>query len=66
MTRRCIKPNIASFAQIWGYRGDTDMLERMKKRGEDDMQYINNWSSGSTSTFSSKPYRPCCATRQIR
>jgi hypothetical protein len=37
MTRRCIKPNTASFAQIWGYRGDTDMLERMKKRGEDDM-----------------------------
>jgi len=44
MTRHRIKPGITGLAQINGYRGETDTLEKMKKRVEYDMQYINNWS----------------------
>ena len=44
MTRHRIKPGITGLAQIKGYRGETDTLDKMKKRVEYDMQYINNWS----------------------
>ena len=44
MTRHRIKPGITGLAQIHGYRGETDTLDKMKKRVEYDMQYINNWS----------------------
>ena len=44
MTRHRIKPGITGLAQVNGYRGETDTLEKMKKRVEYDMQYINNWS----------------------
>lgn len=44
MTRHRIKPGITGLAQINGYRGETDTLDKMKKRVEFDMQYINNWS----------------------
>ena len=44
MTRHRIKPGITGLAQIHGYRGETATLDKMKKRVEYDMQYINNWS----------------------
>ena len=44
MTRHRIKPGITGLAQINGYRGETDTLDKMQKRVEYDMQYINNWS----------------------
>ena len=44
MTRHRIKPGITGLAQINGYRGETDTLDKMKKRVEYDMRYINNWS----------------------
>ncbi len=44
MTRHRIKPGITGLAQINGYRGETDTLDKMKMRVEFDMQYINNWS----------------------
>jgi len=44
MTRHRIKPGITGLAQINGHRGETATLDKMKKRVEYDMQYINNWS----------------------
>ena len=44
MARHRIKPGITGLAQVNGYRGETDTLDKMKKRVEFDMQYINNWS----------------------
>jgi putative colanic acid biosynthesis UDP-glucose lipid carrier transferase len=44
LTRHRIKPGITGLAQINGYRGETDTLDKMKKRVEYDMQYINTWS----------------------
>lgn len=44
MQRHRVKPGITGLAQINGYRGETDTLEKMKKRLEYDLEYIENWS----------------------
>lgn len=44
LARHRIKPGMTGLAQINGYRGETDSLEKMQKRVELDLQYINNWS----------------------
>lgn len=44
MARHRIKPGITGLAQISGYRGETETLEKMAKRVELDLAYINNWS----------------------
>ncbi|MDZ7790909.1 MAG: undecaprenyl-phosphate glucose phosphotransferase [Xanthomonadales bacterium] len=44
MQRHRVKPGITGLAQIKGYRGETDTLEKMKKRLEYDLYYIENWS----------------------
>jgi putative colanic acid biosynthesis UDP-glucose lipid carrier transferase len=44
MARHRIKPGITGLAQISGCRGETDTLDKMQKRVEIDLQYINNWS----------------------
>jgi len=44
MLRHKVKPGITGWAQINGYRGETDTLEKMEKRVEYDLRYIKNWS----------------------
>jgi Undecaprenyl-phosphate glucose phosphotransferase len=44
MQRHKVKPGITGWAQINGWRGETDTLEKMKKRVEYDLHYISNWS----------------------
>ncbi|SFG92364.1 undecaprenyl-phosphate glucose phosphotransferase [Neptunomonas qingdaonensis] len=44
LARHRIKPGITGLAQIKGYRGETETLEKMQKRVELDLAYINNWS----------------------
>lgn len=44
MSRHKIKPGITGWAQVSGYRGETDTLEKMQKRVECDLHYIENWS----------------------
>ena len=44
MLRHKVKPGITGWAQIHGWRGETDTLEKMKKRVEYDLYYIENWS----------------------
>lgn len=44
MRRHKVKPGITGWAQVNGYRGETDTLEKMQKRVEYDLWYINNWS----------------------
>jgi Undecaprenyl-phosphate glucose phosphotransferase len=39
-----IKPGITGWAQINGYRGETDRLEKMEGRVEHDLYYLCNWS----------------------
>ncbi|AOE83153.1 undecaprenyl-phosphate glucose phosphotransferase [Pseudomonas sp. TCU-HL1] len=44
MARHRIKPGITGLAQINGCRGETETLDKMEKRVELDLAYINNWS----------------------
>ncbi|GEK14490.1 undecaprenyl-phosphate glucose phosphotransferase [Aliivibrio fischeri] len=44
MIRHKIKPGITGLAQINGYRGETDTLDKMEKRVEYDIKYLQNWS----------------------
>jgi putative colanic acid biosynthesis UDP-glucose lipid carrier transferase len=46
MLRHKVKPGITGLAQVHGFRGETDTLEKMQKRVEYDLQYIKNWSLG--------------------
>ncbi len=42
--RHNVKPGITGWAQIHGYRGETDTDDKMRKRVEYDLFYIDNWS----------------------
>ncbi len=44
MLRHKVKPGITGWAQVNGWRGETDTLEKMRKRVEYDLDYIRNWS----------------------
>jgi len=44
MLRHKIKPGITGWAQVNGWRGETETIEKMQKRVEHDLEYINNWS----------------------
>lgn len=46
MQRHRVKPGITGWAQINGWRGEIDSLNKMQKRVEYDLYYINNWSLG--------------------
>ncbi len=39
-----VKPGITGLAQISGWRGETDTPEKMEKRLEQDLAYVNGWS----------------------
>jgi Undecaprenyl-phosphate glucose phosphotransferase len=42
--RHKVKPGITGWAQVNGFRGETDTLEKMQRRVEFDLYYIDNWS----------------------
>jgi exopolysaccharide biosynthesis polyprenyl glycosylphosphotransferase len=42
--RHKVKPGITGWAQVSGYRGETDTIEKMQRRIECDLYYIDNWS----------------------
>jgi Undecaprenyl-phosphate glucose phosphotransferase len=42
--RHKVKPGITGWAQINGWRGETDTTEKIKKRVEHDLYYVENWS----------------------
>ena len=42
--RALVKPGITGLAQINGWRGETDTLDKMQKRVDMDLNYINNWT----------------------
>ncbi len=44
MLRHRVKPGITGWAQIHGYRGETDTLDKMAKRVQFDLYYIKHWS----------------------
>ncbi|WP_110666710.1 undecaprenyl-phosphate glucose phosphotransferase [Salinicola halophilus] len=44
MQRHKVKPGITGWAQVSGYRGETDTIEKMQKRVQYDLWYLENWS----------------------
>lgn len=42
--RHRVKPGITGWAQIHGWRGETDTDEKIQRRVEHDLYYIENWS----------------------
>ena len=44
MLRHKVKPGITGWAQVNGWRGETDTYEKMQKRVDHDLDYIRNWN----------------------
>ena len=44
MLRHKAKPGITGWAQVNGWRGETEELDKMKGRIEHDLYYLKNWS----------------------
>ena len=44
MVRHKVKPGITGWAQVNGWRGETDTLEKMEMRIAYDLAYLRNWS----------------------
>jgi putative colanic acid biosynthesis UDP-glucose lipid carrier transferase len=44
MLRHKVKPGMTGWAQVNGWRGQTDTLDKMQKRVEHDLDYVQNWS----------------------
>lgn len=42
--RHKVKPGITGWAQINGWRGETDTVDKIERRVEHDLHYIDNWS----------------------
>ncbi|HOU94468.1 MAG TPA: undecaprenyl-phosphate glucose phosphotransferase, partial [Polyangiaceae bacterium] len=43
MLRHKVKPGITGWAQVNGWRGETDTMDKMERRIEHDLYYIHNW-----------------------
>ena len=44
MLRHRVKPGLTGLAQVNGFRGETDTIDKMENRVKYDLAYINNWS----------------------
>jgi putative colanic acid biosysnthesis UDP-glucose lipid carrier transferase len=44
MIRHKVKPGITGWAQVNGFRGETDTIEKMQNRIDYDLDYLRNWS----------------------
>jgi lipopolysaccharide/colanic/teichoic acid biosynthesis glycosyltransferase len=42
--RHKVKPGITGWAQVNGWRGETDTSDKIRRRVEHDLHYIENWS----------------------
>jgi putative colanic acid biosynthesis UDP-glucose lipid carrier transferase len=46
MVRHKVKPGITGWAQVNGLRGQTDSVDKMRRRIEYDIEYLRRWSLG--------------------
>ncbi|MBK7768238.1 MAG: undecaprenyl-phosphate glucose phosphotransferase [Sulfuritalea sp.] len=44
MVRHKVKPGITGWAQVNGFRGETDTVEKMQSRIDCDLEYLRHWS----------------------
>jgi Undecaprenyl-phosphate glucose phosphotransferase len=64
--RHNVKPGITGWAQVNGFRGETNTEDKMRARVDYDLHYIDNWSLSLDlrilwlTVFSRKAYRNAC------
>jgi putative colanic acid biosynthesis UDP-glucose lipid carrier transferase len=46
MVRHKVKPGVTGLAQVNGFRGEIQSLDKMQKRIDYDLEYLRNWSVG--------------------
>jgi putative colanic acid biosynthesis UDP-glucose lipid carrier transferase len=46
MLRHKVRPGLTGWAQVNGWRGETETLDKMEKRVEFDLDYLRRWSLG--------------------
>jgi lipopolysaccharide/colanic/teichoic acid biosynthesis glycosyltransferase len=46
VARHRVRPGITGLAQVRGWRGETDTEDKLLRRVEADLEYIDNWSIG--------------------
>ncbi len=46
MGRHIVKPGITGWAQVNGWRGETDTADKMQQRVKFDLEYISTWNLG--------------------
>ena len=44
MIRHKVRPGVTGLAQVTGFRGETETIEKMKGRIEQDLRYLRHWS----------------------
>jgi len=44
MIRHKVKPGITGWAQVNGFRGETDTLDKMQSRIDFDLDYLRHWT----------------------
>ena len=44
MIRHKVRPGITGWAQVNGLRGETETVDKMRRRVEHDIEYLRNWS----------------------
>jgi len=44
LARHRVKPGVTGWAQVKGWRGETDTVEKIERRVECDLYYIDHWS----------------------
>ncbi len=44
--RHRVRPGMTGWAQVNGWRGETDTLDKLQRRVEHDLWYINHWTVG--------------------
>jgi len=44
MIRHKVRPGVTGLAQVNGFRGETETVEKMKGRIDMDLTYLRNWS----------------------
>ena len=46
MIRHKVRPGITGWAQVNGFRGETDSIDKMQARVDHDLEYLRRWSLG--------------------
>ena len=44
MVRHKVQPGLTGWAQVNGWRGETDTIDKMQKRIQFDLEYLRHWS----------------------